>query len=300
MSETKIKPRITFGACGCDGARIAGTARASTRTCEHRPSGAGASLAASSSADMRSPLAVLVARVAVRSTADWGYGRFGEDRGVGNVVASARPSMACGARLRPRDGRGIGATRAVRGRMQMALACPFDLLVRREQIWACTTVATPRCAVHARVVGLRRRARFAGVCAVRRLRSICGRLAATFTCGTSSCPLAMSDCGRRVGIDEDLRALALASTLVYCATLAATITEFVVSYIFHLASYTSYIPVSPHEEVRMTARARHFGSLPMVEVRVPLLNGAFRNDDANGHMCVYVCMFLCLCLCVGV
>ena len=126
MSETKIKPRITFGACGCDGARIAGTARASTRTCEHRPSGAGASLAASSSADMRSPLAVLVARVAVRSTADWGYGRFGEDRGVGNVVASARPSMACGARLRPRDGRGIGATRAVRGRMQMALACPLD------------------------------------------------------------------------------------------------------------------------------------------------------------------------------
>ena len=157
MSETKIKPRITFGACGCDGARIAGTARASTRTCEHRPSGAGASLAASSSADMRSPLAVLVARVAVRSKADWGYGRFGEDRGVGNVVASARPSMACGARLRPRDGRGIGATRAVRGRMQMALACPFDVLVRREQIWACTTVATPRCAVHARVVGLRRR-----------------------------------------------------------------------------------------------------------------------------------------------
>ena len=52
-------------------------------------------------------------------------------------------------------------------------------------------------------------------CAVRRHRSICGRLAATFTCGTSSCPLAMSDCGRRVGIDEDLRALALASTLVY-------------------------------------------------------------------------------------
>ena len=35
VSETKIKPRITFGACGCDGARIAGTARASTRTCEH-------------------------------------------------------------------------------------------------------------------------------------------------------------------------------------------------------------------------------------------------------------------------
>ena len=29
------RPRITFGACGCDGARIAGTARASTRTCEH-------------------------------------------------------------------------------------------------------------------------------------------------------------------------------------------------------------------------------------------------------------------------
>ena len=136
-------------------------------------------------------------------------------------------------------------------------------------------------------------------CAVRRHRSICGRLA-EFTCDTSSCPLVMSDCGRRVGIDEDLRALALASTLVYCAILAATITEFVVSYIFHLASYTSYIPVSPHEEVRMTARARHFGSLPMVEVRVPLLNGAFRNDDASGHMCVYVCMFLCLCLCVGV
>ena len=212
----------------------------------------------------------------------------------------SRPSLTCGARLRPRDGRGIGATRAVRGRMQMALACPFDLLVRREQLWACTTVATPRCAVHARVVGLRRRARFAGVCAVRRLRSICGRLAATFTCGTSSCPLAMSDCGRRVGIDEDLRALALVSTLVYCATLAATITEFVVSYIFHLASYTSYIPVSPHDEVRITARARHFGPLPMVEVRSPLLNGAFRNDDASGHMCVYVCMFLCLCICVGV
>ena len=132
----------------------------------------------------------------------------------------SRPSLTCGARLRPRDGRGIGATRAVGGRMQMALACPFDLLVRREQLQACTTVATPRCAVHARVVGLRRRARFAGVCAVRRLRSICGRLAATFTCGTSSCPLAMSDCGRRVGIDEDLRALALASTLVCCASLA--------------------------------------------------------------------------------
>ena len=131
------------------------------------------------------------------------------------VASHGRPSLTCGARLRPRDGRGIGATRAVRGRMQMALACPFDVLVRREQIWACTTVATPRCAVHARVVGLRRRARFAGVCAVRRLRSICGRLAATFTCGTSSCPLAMSDCGRRVGIDEDLRALALASTLAY-------------------------------------------------------------------------------------
>ena len=79
-----------------------------------------------------------------------------------------------------------------------------------------------------------------------------------------------------------------------------TIIELVVSYIFHLASYTSYIPVSPHEEVRMTARARHFGPLPMVEVRFPLLNGAFRNDDASGHMCVYVCMFLCLCLCVGV
>ena len=128
----------------------------------------------------------------------------------------SRPSLTCGARLRPRDGRGIGATRAVGGRMQMALACPFDHVVRREQ----TTVATPRCAVHPRVVGLRRRARFAGVCAVRRLRSICGRLAATFTCGTSSCPLAMSDCGRRVGIDEDLRALALASTLVCCASLA--------------------------------------------------------------------------------
>ena len=119
MSETKIKPRITFGACGCDGARIAGTARASTRTCEHRPSGAGASL-------------------------------------------------------------------------------------------------------------------------------------------------------------------------------AATITEFVVSYIFHLASYTSYIPVSPHEEVRMTARARHFGPLPMVEMRFPLLNGAFRNEDASGHMCVYVCFCVCV------
>ena len=195
---------------------------------------------------------------------------------------------------------GLGLRARFAGACRWHWRAHFTTSPLRLLLWACTTVATPRCAVHARVVGLRRRARFAGVCAVRRLRSICGRLAATFTCGTSSCPIAMSDCGRRVGIDEDLRALALASTLVYCATLAATITEFVVSYIFHLASYTSYIPVSPHEEVRMTARARHFGSLPMVEVRVPLLNGAFRNDDASGHMCVYVCMFLCLCLCVGV
>ena len=69
---------------------------------------------------------------------------------------------------------------------------------------------------------------------------------------------------------------------------------------FHLGSYSSCMPVSPHEEVRMTACARHFGPLPMVEMRFPLLNGAFRNDDASGHMCVYVCMFLCLCLCAGV
>ena len=198
--------------------------------------------------------------------------------------------MTCGARARPRESCGIAS--GVHAFDCLRLASP-----RRCRTAPLGSVAMP---VHARVVGLRRRARFAGVCAARRLRSICGRLAATFTCGTSSCPIAMSDCGRRVGIDEDLRSLALASTLVYCATLAATITEFVVSYIFHLASYTSYIPVSPHEEVRMTARARHFGSLPMVEVRVPLLNGAFRNDDASGHMCVYVCMFLCLCLCVGV
>ena len=50
---------------------------------------------ASSSADMRSPLAVLVARVAVRSKADWGYGRFGENHDVGNVVASGRAAVSC-------------------------------------------------------------------------------------------------------------------------------------------------------------------------------------------------------------
>ena len=50
----------------------------------------------------------------------------------------------------------------------------------------------------------------------------------------------------------------------------------------------------------MTACARHFGPLPMVEQRSPLLNGAFRNDDASGHMCVYVCMFLCVCVSVFV
>ena len=164
----------------------------------------------------------------------------------------------------PRASRGIAAPRAVRGRMRGSSA-----------------------SVHLRAVGGH--------------VHVWHRVGATeFVVACDSCPFAMSDCGRRVGIDEDLRALALASTLVYCATLAATITEFVVSYLFHLASYTSYLPVSPHEEVRMTARARHFGSLPMVEVRVPLLNGAFRNDDASCHMCVYVCMFLCLCLCVGV
>ena len=68
--------------------------------------------------------------------------------------------MTCGARARPRETCGIAA--GVHAFDCLRLASP-----RRCRTAPLGSVAMP---VHARVVGLRRRARFAGACAVHRLR----------------------------------------------------------------------------------------------------------------------------------